>query len=56
MEKDLLSLENETETNYRRTKMQKEIVLQSLKENGCRITKQRKIVSVIVEPCEKECK
>lgn len=53
MEKDLLSLENETETNYHRTKMQKEIVLQSLKENGCRITKQRKILLDII--LQEEC-
>ena len=39
MEKDLIKKENKMTANYHRTKMQKEIVLQRLKENGCRITK-----------------
>ena len=39
--------------NYHRTKMQKEIVLQRLKENGCRITKQRKILLDII--LQEEC-
>lgn len=43
MENDVLKTEKKLETNYHRTKMQKEMVLQRLKENGCRITKQRKI-------------
>ena len=42
MEKDLIKSENKLAANYHRTTMQKEMVLQSLKENGCRITKQRK--------------
>lgn len=37
-----------TAANYHRTKMQKELVLQRLKENGCRITKQRKILLDII--------
>lgn len=38
-------------------KMQKEIILQRLKENGCRITKQRKLLLDIIlqEECE-SCK
>ena len=36
--------------NYHRTKMQKEIVLQRLKDRGCRITKQRQmLLDVILE-------
>lgn len=34
--------------NYHRTKMQKEMVLQSLRKNGCRITKQRQILLDII--------
>lgn len=39
--------------NYQRTKMQKEMVLQKLKERGCRITKQRVILLDII--LEEEC-
>lgn len=57
MENAMLSRETNSETNYHRTKMQKEIVLQRLKENGCRITKQRKILLDIIlqEDCS-SCK
>ena len=48
MEKDLPKSENKLAANYHRTRMQKEMVLQSLKENGCRITKQRKILLDII--------
>lgn len=53
MEKDLIKKENKMTANYHRTKMQKEIVLQRLKENGCRITKQRKILLDII--LQEEC-
>ena len=33
--------ENHETANYHRTQMQKEIVIQRLREQGCRITKQR---------------
>lgn len=38
---------------YERTKMQKEIILQKLKERGCRITKQRMILLDII--LEEDC-
>ena len=53
MEKDLPILENKLAANYHRTRMQKEMVLQSLKENGCRITKQRKMLLDII--LQEEC-
>lgn len=53
MEKDLFESENKLAANYHRTKMQKEMVLQKLKENGCRITKQRKILLDII--LQEEC-
>ena len=53
MEKDLPKSENKLAANYHRTRMQKEMVLQSLKENGCRITKQRKILLDII--LQEEC-
>ena len=53
MENDLLKTEKKLEANYHRTKMQKEMVLQQLKENGCRITKQRKILLDII--LQEEC-
>ena len=39
--------------NYHRTKMQKEMVLQQLRERGCRITKQRQILLDII--LKEEC-
>ena len=39
--------------NYHRTKLRKEIVLQRLRENGCRITKQRKLLLDII--LQEEC-
>jgi len=39
--------------NYHRTQMQKEMVLQKLKEKGCRITKQRLVLLNII--LEEEC-
>lgn len=53
MEKNLPVRENKTKAGYHRTKMQKEIVLQHLKENGCRITKQRRILLDII--LQEEC-
>ena len=53
MENDVLKTEKKLETNYHRTKMQKEMVLQRLKENGCRITKLRKILLDII--LQEEC-
>lgn len=53
MEKDVIKKDDKIEANYHRTKMQQEIVLQRLKENGFRITKQRKILLDII--LEKEC-
>ena len=51
MEKDLIKSENKLAASYHRTRMQKEMVLQRLKENGCRITKQRKILlDIILQP------
>lgn len=53
MKKDSPKSEHKLEANYHRTRMQKEMVLQSLKENGCRITKQRKILLDII--LQEEC-
>ena len=53
MEKDLIKSENKLAANYHRTRMQKKMVLQRLKENGCRITKQRKILLDII--LQEEC-
>ena len=53
MEKDLIKKDNKLTANYHRTRMQKELVLQRLKENGCRITKQRKILLDII--LQEEC-
>lgn len=44
-------------TSFHRTQMQKEIVLQRLKERGCRITKQRKtLLDVILQEDCASCK
>ena len=53
MDNDLLKQENKLTANYHRTRMQKELVLQLLKEEGCRITKQRKILLDII--LQEEC-
>ncbi|MBQ8233103.1 MAG: transcriptional repressor [Lachnospiraceae bacterium] len=39
--------------NYHRTRMQREIVLQKLKERGCRITKQRQMLLDVI--LQEEC-
>ena len=41
--------------NYTRTQMQKSMILQRLKEDGCRITKQRKILLDIILNDECTC-
>lgn len=41
--------------SYGRTKMQKEIVLQKLKEKGCRITRQRRILLDIILESDCSC-
>ena len=57
MENNLLSKENQMTANYHRTIMQKEMVLQRLKDNGCRITKQRKmLLDVILQEDCASCK
>lgn len=53
MEQNLIKPENNLAANYHRTKMKKEMVLQSLKENGCRITRQRKMLLDII--LQEEC-
>ena len=53
MEKDLIKKDKQMAANYHRTNMQKKTVLQRLKENGCRITKQRKILLDII--LQEEC-
>ena len=53
MGKDRDSRDNKSTEKYHRTKMQKEVVLQRLKENGCRITKQRKMLLDII--LQEEC-
>lgn len=44
---------NKDATNFHRTKMQKEMVLQKLREKGCRITKQRQILLDVI--LQEEC-
>ena len=44
---------NKQTEKYERTKMQKEMILQKLKERGCRITKQRLILLDII--LEEDC-
>lgn len=51
------SVQQKQENNqqkYERTQMQREIVIQRLKEQGCRITKQRMVLLDIIlnENCE----
>ncbi|NLL76022.1 MAG: Fur family transcriptional regulator [Clostridiales bacterium] len=43
--------------NYRRTRMQREMIIQKLKERGCRITKQRlTLIDIILENECSSCK
>ena len=53
MGKDLPVQGNSLAEKYHRTKMKKEVILQRLKENGCRITKQRKMLLDII--LQEEC-
>ena len=53
MGKDLVRKDQQMTANYHRTKLRKEIVLQRLRENGCRITKQRKLLLDII--LQEEC-
>lgn len=49
--------ENEKQQGYRRNEMQRELVIQRLKEQGCRITKQRMILlDIILEEDCSSCK
>lgn len=45
--------EKDPESCYERTAMQKEIIVQRLRENGCRITRQRKMLLDII--LQEEC-
>lgn len=57
MEKDQQKNKKAITDNYHRTKMQKELVLQKLKDRGCRITKQRQILlDVILQEDCASCK
>ena len=40
--------QQENQQKYERTQMQREIVIQRLKEQGCRITKQRMVLLDII--------
>lgn len=44
---------NETEGIYERTQMQKQVILQRLRERGCRVTKQRLVIldTILKEEC-----
>lgn len=57
MVKELERKESKAAENYHRTEMQKEIVIQKLRERGCRITQQRQILLEIIlqEDCS-SCK
>lgn len=57
MVKELARKESKAAENYHRTEMQKEIVIQKLRERGCRITQQRQILLEIIlqEDCS-SCK
>ena len=49
--------QNRYDRSYRRTQMEKEHIIQELKERGCRITKQRKmILDIILEDRCSSCK
>ena len=48
-----LNRQNKDTANFHRTKMQKEMVLQKLREQGCRITKQRKVLLDVI--LQEEC-
>lgn len=55
-EKDCESMKKDS-VNFQRTEMQKELVLQKLRERGCRVTKQRQVLlSVILQEECASCK
>lgn len=57
MEQELIQKENVITENFHRSEMQKGIVLQKLRERGCRITKQRKmLLDVILQQDCGSCK
>ena len=47
--------QDENQQKYEKTQMQREIVIQRLKEQGCRITKQRMVLLDIILNCS-SCK
>lgn len=51
--RDSMRVEGQNLGNYHRTKMQKESIIQKLKEQGCRITKQRLMLLdvILAEEC-----
>ena len=53
MEKKEQNRQNQEMINYHRTKMQKDAVIQKLKEQGCRITKQRQLLLDVI--LKEEC-
>ena len=53
MEKKEQNRQNQVMINYHRTKMQKDAVIQKLKEQGCRITKQRQLLLDVI--LKEEC-
>lgn len=54
MPREMQSSEESRDLNsYRRTQMQRELVIQKLKEQGCRITRQRRMLLDII--LEEEC-
>lgn len=53
MEMDLSKKGSMATANYHRTQMQKELVLQRLKDRGCRITKQRQMLLDVI--LQEEC-
>lgn len=53
---DIVHMNKEVK-NYRRTKMQKELIIEKLRERGCRITKQRlMLIDIILEEECSSCK
>ena len=44
---------SKAEENYQRTKMQEDIIFQKLKDMGCRVTKQRRILLNVI--LQEEC-
>ena len=48
MVQDLSKKENKVTENYHRTEMQREMVIQRLRESGCRITKQRQMLLDVI--------